>query len=167
MEGEGSVWIPLILWFIYSWFPQRRESRFSLQNFTYKLWSPKKKWWTITQLNASWYRQICSDINPELTFQVFNTGRPRAPLLCLPACPSVCLSHLRSAGSAEWTSNIKISSVPRTSHVFNIGMKGNGKKYGRRRTYIITSGNIIIFNLQNVHRWFSVFDQYAWLFDET
>ena len=40
--------------------------------------------------------------------------------LCLSVCLSVCLSHLRSARSAERTSNKKTSSLPRTSYVFNI-----------------------------------------------
>ena len=39
--------------------------------------------------------------NPELST---NVRRNRAPLLCLSVCPSACLSYLRSAGSAEWTS---------------------------------------------------------------
>ena len=40
------------------------------------------------------------------------------PLYYVRLC--VCLSHLRSAGSAERTSNKKTSSLPRTSYVFNI-----------------------------------------------
>ena len=35
-------------------------------------------------------------------------------------CLSVCLSHLRSAGSAERTSYKKLTSVPRALYVFNI-----------------------------------------------
>ena len=60
---------------------------------------------------------------PELSLKIFTNRGSRAPLFCLSLCSSfclsACLSHLRSAGSAQRTSNKKLSQVPRTLYVFN------------------------------------------------
>ena len=64
-----------------------------------------------------WWRGTNIAINPELlSFKAF---LPEGPEPLYYVCLSVRLSHLRSAESAERTSNKKISSVPRILYVFN------------------------------------------------
>ena len=55
---------------------------------------------------------------PEHLYFVCLSVRPSVCLcVCVSVCLSICLSHLRSAVSAERTSNKKSSSVPRTLYV--------------------------------------------------
>ena len=63
------------------------------------------------------------NLNPELSFKVFNTRRPRAPLLCMYVCLSVCQSVRPSVTPAVTVvcgadEQQKLSSVPHTLYVF-------------------------------------------------
>ena len=62
----------------------------------------------ITSYATELFRFVITQLS-RIEFELFNTRRSRAPLLCLSArpsiYPSVYLSHLRSAGPAERTSN--------------------------------------------------------------
>ena len=106
-------------------------------------------------------------------FLIFWSKKPRAPLLCLSVCYSVCLSvclsvilsvicllfclssvylyiclsHLRSAGSTEGTSNKKPSSVPRTQYV---SIQKENLIFNSGKTGVLLFQSFLFLSLKNV-----------------